>query len=197
MKPDAWRYDVRDGLALTRVLPAYEEWVLRRVSDGDLPCLLTFEFGQLPGNRWAVLAQMRDEIVRCYATFLRRAFHHPARLSAESLPLWLCSPDLPVWKRDAKFRSARGNAVPNGGIHYHALGLFPPRNRLRDGIEQHFTNKQILYASPGTRLTSLYVKPSPLTPDQATDYAIKSIKKHRFDYDHMLILPRLRREIAA
>ena len=34
-------------------------------------------------------------------------------------------------------------------------------------------------------------------PDEATAYATKAIKNLKFDYDHVLILPRLRCEIAA
>ena len=106
-----------------RELEAIGGWVQRRIIDGDLPYFLTFQFRPLRGNHIAVIAQMQDEIVRCYATTLRCAYRHPAKLSVLQLPLLVCAPDLPVWKREAERRLRDFTA--NDGLHYHAIALFP------------------------------------------------------------------------
>jgi hypothetical protein len=73
----------------------------------------------------------------------------------------------------------------------------PTQHALRIGLDRHFAEKQSIYAGPGTRLMSLHAEPIRLKPDEVTSYAMKAIENFRFDYDHLLILPRVWSELTS
>ena len=50
--------------------------------------------------------------------------------------------DLPVYKRD---RSSSPAVLCNGGLHFHAVLLVPPRSRLNGSVEEHFRSSRDLY----------------------------------------------------
>lgn len=193
----AGRYRESEGIyygARKQALAAIVPWVQHRILGGDLPYFLTFQFRPLRGSLSAVLAQMQDEVVRCYATLLRNAFRRPGKLPLRALPLLVCAPDLPVCKGTAK-RKLRGSTT-NGGLHFHAIALLPSDTRLRDKFIEHIKEKQSIYASRRTRLLKMDAQPIVETPENAVDYAMKAIKNGKVAYDDLLILPKVYSELG-
>ena len=98
---------VKQGSINSQLVQGYTEMVTDRVNDGWSCYLLTFMFSQLPGLRYAVIAQMKDEIHRVYSIFLTRVHRKPRTASPDELPVMIAVADLPVYKRCRVFVADR------------------------------------------------------------------------------------------
>lgn len=166
---------------------AYGTWVRQHVEAGWEATLLTFMFENLRGPHWVVSKEMIETIEAVYAAVLMRMFRHPKRLAVTDLPLWLCSPDFPVLKREG------GNLVDilrNDGFHAHAVAVIPPDTRLGCSLSDHFDDQQAHYAGPIRSLWRLHAVPITHRIEFVTDYALKGLKDSRVGRDALFVLPR-------
>jgi hypothetical protein len=91
----------------SQLVQGYARMVTDRVNDGWSCHLLTFMFSQLPGLRYAVIAQMKDQIHRVYTIFLTRVHRKPRAASPDELAVMIAVADpsrlqaLPVFVADS------------------------------------------------------------------------------------------------
>lgn len=161
--------------------------VTDRIDDGWTGHLVTFLFSQLPGTRSAVINQMKDEIQRVYSTLVTRGHRKPRTASPDELPVMIAAADLPVYKRD---RSS-SPAVPwNGGLHFHAVLLIPPRSRLNGFVEEHFRSNQAMYCGKRRTVSAIHVRPVTGDHGRVVDYVLKTALRGSVSYDEgVLLLP--------
>ncbi|CAN7472823.1 hypothetical protein [Mesorhizobium caraganae] len=166
-----------------------DEWVGR----GWEPWLLTFTYKQLDGSPAIVISRMKSEIERTFASVTTRVVRRPNSPSQfKNLPIWICSPDYPVYKRDKG--SFRDNAV-NDGLHFHGVGLMPPVSRMTESLEDHIDNYQTMYSGAHRDLFRVHVQAIEDEVAEVAGYALKGIENPRINPDDVLILPRTRSEM--
>jgi hypothetical protein len=166
---------------------AYGTWVRQHVEDGWEASLLTFIFVDLRGPPWAVSTVMTNSIEAVYAAILTRMFRHPKRLAMAEMPLWICSPDYPVIKREG------GNLVDmlrNDGLHAHAVAVIPPDTRLGCSLSDHIDDQQAHYSGPIRSLWRVHAVPITHRIEFVTDYALQGLKDSRVGRDAFFVLPR-------
>jgi hypothetical protein len=175
------------------IIAGYQQLVEQKIEEGWKGYLLTVVFKQLSGSRSAMIAQTADEVERLYRTMLTRIVRNPKSPDRiGKLPIWLGSPDLPVFKTN---KSSLAEVTINDGLHYHLIALIPPRSRLADDLVDHVRDQQALYAKAGRRVMRLDAVGIETRPAYVTDYALKSLSRRRFGSDEMLIFPRSRHEL--
>lgn len=171
----------------------YELWGERYVAEGWSPYLLTFMFKQLGGSPVAVARQMEREVERVYATLLPRIVRRPTAPSAMGrLPVWLCSHDWPVFKRE---KSSLRDVVVNDGQHVHAACFVPPWSRLREDLAAHVEEHRDLYIRSGFPLLRLDVEPVTQQVGYVVGYARKHASRAIVGEDVSFVLPRSATEI--
>ncbi|MER9313539.1 hypothetical protein NKI51_30495 [Mesorhizobium australicum] len=176
-----------------RLIEAYGQMVEERVGMGWHPWLLTFTYKPLGGSATMIVSRMRYEIERTYATVATRVVRRPNSPSQfENLPIWICSPDYPVYKRDKG--SFRDNAV-NDGLHFHGIGLMPAVSRMTVSLEDHFDDYQTMYSGAHRDLFRVHVQAIEDEVAEVAGYALKGIENPRINPDDVLILPRTRSEM--
>ena len=178
-----------------QITSAYAEMAERYVAEGWTPYLLTFMFQQLRGSPSAVARQMERELERVYARFVSRVVRYPrSPANIGSLPVWICSPDYPVFKH-AKQRLR--DVTINDGRHLHGVMFEPPWSRLRETVDEHFAALQHLYVGRGSCLTG--IDAVPITHDLAyvVRYAEKALRRGVIGSDEMILLPRSWNELPS
>lgn len=104
----------------------YTLMVQERVDCGWQPTLLTFQFNHLNGSPATVDKKMRETVEWVYSEILKRSFRKPRNVPILEMPLWICTPDYPVFKHDKdNFR----DIINNGGQHIHVIAVMPPNPR--------------------------------------------------------------------
>lgn len=173
----------------------FPSWVDLLIREGMKPFLLTFMFNSISGHPRAQLEQMNREIERAYAMLLTRIVRNPRSKNLGYLdrPIWLCSPDRPVRKRD---KINLREVMVNDGLHVHGIALIPINSRLRD-FEQFVYENQEMLANSRRPLLRFDARPITDTPSRATRYALKGLINHRFDSDTLLVLPRALSEMPS
>jgi hypothetical protein len=168
-----------------QLITAYAEFVARQVNEGWTASLLTFTFHELPGSPAAVARQMERDLERIYATLVSRVVRNPAsRHQVGKLPVWICSPDYPVFKREKQKLS---DVTINDGRHVHGTGLMPPKSRLKEGLEDHIAAHRNLYIRPPFPILEIDVQPITHDLRRAVDYTLKGLRRGT---GSTLILPR-------
>ena len=163
------------------------------VEEGWTPHLLTFMFQQLRGSPASVARQMEREVERVYSRFVTRVVRNPkSALAVGHLPVWLCSPDFPVFKFA---KQTLHDATVNDGRHMHAIALQPRRSRLKTDLAEHFEAAQTLYVGQGFPLSRVHAVTITHDLEKVVDYAFKAIRWGRVGEDASLILPRSRSEL--
>ena len=171
----------------------YELWGERLVREGWTPYLLTFMFQHLGGSEARVARLMEREVERVYATLVTRVVRKPtAPSSVGRLPVWLCSPDMPVFKHE---KQSLSDILVNNGRHMHVVAFQPPASRLEVDLAIHFGENLDLYIRHGHPLIRIDVQKITYSLDDVVGYSRKYIKKIVDGEDAMLILPRHRSEI--
>jgi len=176
-----------DPISSKLLVQGYADMVIERIELGFMPYLLTFMFHALAGKPASVARQMEHEIERVYAKCLTRVFRNPANIDILNLPMWIVCPDYPVPKHE---KSGVTEIALNDGRHAHAIGLMPTNSRMRGTLDEHFEERQDLYAGPGRAIARVHAKPITFSPAYAMEYALKSLSRGRTNSDDMLILPR-------
>ena len=174
---------------------AYQRWARRLVADDWTPYLLSFMFKPIGGSVAVRARVMAGEIERIYRMHLPRVVREPrAASSLGRLPIWICSPDFPVFKHS---RGTLADAVVNDGQHGHGLAFVPFGSRLRGGLDAHFAEQQSRYILPNYPLERLDVTAVTHDVDYVMGYIRKAIAHGRVGQDETLILPRARLEMEA
>lgn len=178
-----------------RYVEGHGEWIADRMGQGWPGYIVTFMFRHLRGSDRSVATQMAHELQRVFAKSLTRIVKRPlSERNVDKLPLWMASPDFPVFKH-AK-HSLRDVTV-NGGRHLHAIALIPPRSRMREGLDEHFDRYQDLYVGSSFRLKRIHVEPITHDPEYATAYILKALARARVNTADIILLPRARSEIKT
>lgn len=179
-----------------QAVAAWTEYVDRYIAMEWRPYLLSFMFEPLPGSEARRLAAMAQHIERAYAIFVTRVVRKPRKANRQGhLPLWLCSPDLPVVKHRAMEKTSLRDLNINDGLHYQAIALLPPWSRLAD-LAAHFESMQATYNKLAC-LERIHAKPITHTPGAAVAYTLKQNTRGRFGVGDNFILPRSRSELAV
>jgi hypothetical protein len=185
---------VKQDSVNSQLVQGYAEMVTDRVNDGWSCHLLTFMFSQLPGLRYAVIAQMKDEIHRVYSIFLTRVHRKPRTASPDELPVMIAVADLPVYKR---YRSSWPIVRCNDGLHFHVLLLTPAKSRLVESVDEHFSSNLSLYLGQHRLVSSINVRPVNADHGYVVEYVFKTFLRERVTYDDgVLILPRAVSELG-
>ncbi|MBZ9850305.1 hypothetical protein LB565_20195 [Mesorhizobium sp. CA14] len=177
------------------LITGYTEMVESRVFWGGWePTLLTFMFNQLKGSENNVAFQMQDAVEAIYANILNWCFRKPRNVPTLAMPLWICTPDYPVYKRN---KDSLRVITPNNGRHVHAIALTPPGTRMKDTLDSHFDEQQRRYAGRDRPLSCIDTRPIRDHLKLVTDYAPKGIKNPRIGPDGMFVLPRTHSEMEG
>lgn len=133
-----------------------------------------------------MLPQMNRILDRFYSTFITRIVRHPRSNSQPRyLPRLLLIPDMPV----AKYKKKPIAQVSiNGGLHIHGVLLMPPVSRLKVDLVSHLNQHQPLYLRHG--LLGIQVQQVHSNLPRVVDYVFKSLKRHTFTFDDILIYPK-------
>jgi hypothetical protein len=176
------------------IISAYAAFIDDKLDDGWRAYLLTFTFNQLPGKPVTAREIMRQELERMYATMVTRVIRKPRSPAAqELLPKWICFPDRPVPKG---VRESPDRIAPNDGVHFHAIAVFHPKSRIRT-IRRHVRQYQALYMGHGGKVAGMDAVRIRRTSERATDYALKSYSRRRYDSDDFVIFPRSVTELPS
>ncbi len=157
---------------------------------------LTFMFNALAGNENAKKKQMFEEVERCYALLLTRAYRDLKKIDTFDMPLWLASPDWPVPKIGFN-RDRLLNIQLNDGLHMHAIALLPPGTRVGARLDMHIDDHQQLYRPPHGKIMKMNFAEMTATPEKVVGYGLKSITRRRIDPGDVLILPRSHSEMPT
>jgi hypothetical protein len=183
---------------IRRIVAAYGDMIQQKIDEGFEAYLLTIMFRDIRGPRNGVISRMLEETSRAYrrcVTFIVRNPRSPSQ--AHNLPIWLCSPDFPVPKEAKK--QLRDVAL-NDGVHVHGIALLPPNNRLAKRglrLDGHFLNNQRRYTGRGSQIRTISSEPIIKTPERATDYVLKALKRGRVTMDDIWVFPPCLSELSS
>lgn len=173
----------------------YTQMVEERIICGAQATLLTFQFNHLGGSPNTVSKKMQETVEKVYSQILTRCFRKPKNVSIHKMPLWICTPDYPIFKRHKdNFRTI----VNNDGRHIHVIAVMPPDTRITQTLDDHFHNEQFRYS--GYKPRPLWcLNSQPITDDLSfvVDYGTKGIKTPRVGVDAMFVLPRTHSEMES
>jgi hypothetical protein len=177
-----------------KIIQEYANFVQRYINREWKPYIITFMFKDLPGGMEAILSQMEDEVMRVYSTFITRVVRNPrSALFKDALPILLGCPDRPVRKNK---KNAVDDVKINDGFHVHGILLVPKHSRLSHGAKKHFRLNERFYVNEHHRIERIHLKRIKFTPEEATKYALKGLKRGWVNYERIIVLPRARSELS-
>ncbi|MBM2295109.1 hypothetical protein JQX09_24680 [Sulfitobacter pseudonitzschiae] len=168
------------------VIEGFGEMIQERVAAGWMPYLLTFMFNPLGGSQKHQVAQMMDEVGRTYHKILTRMHRNPKNVPSHLKPLWIASPDFPVHKH---MKDSFQSIAVNNGLHFHAVALISPENRLGRPFDTFINEKPKRFAGRDRYLRALHVVEISQDADYVAEYVLKSVKNGRANFDDLLVLP--------
>jgi hypothetical protein len=181
------------AITAKQITTGYAQMAMQYETEGWNPSLLTFMFQQLPGSRASVGRQMEREVERVYSRFVTRVVRNPrSAFQVGRLPVWLCSPDFPVFKYT---KQTLDDVTVNDGEHMHAIALQPPWSRLDSDLDVHFEECQGLYVRPEFPLLRIDARPITHDLNKVVEYALKAMRRGIVGRETTLILPRSRTEM--
>lgn len=186
MMSDRLRYRPQD------IVGGYAEYVRQHVEEGWEPTFISLMFNPLGGSASVVADQMRYEAERLYGWMLTRRCRRPRTTPNYRKPIFLGCPDWPVPKYN---RDSLHETSVNGGRHLHGIDLTPPWTRLVCTLSDFIAENQDKMAGPGRRLARVYAETITQTPENAVEYALKSLPRCRATSDDLIILPRSQKEV--
>jgi hypothetical protein len=80
--------------------------------------------------------------------------------------------------------------MPNDGLHWGAVLLVPPRNRLKTGVVAHFRDKAMVYRGQDKIISRIHLEHVSHDVPRTARYVFKSLTRRRCTTDDILILPR-------
>lgn len=179
-----------------QIIAAWGNYVSEHLSSGWETYLLSFMFEPLPGSQQRKMAQMARLLEAAYGIFVTRVVRKPRTAGRRGIaPIWLCSPDLPVFKREKRDKARLRDLEINDGLHYHAVLLMPPRSRLRD-VNGHFYKLRRAYAEHA-QLNRVDVEPITHDDRYVVGYVQKQSARGTFDVGDNFALPRSLSELPT
>ena len=179
-----------------QIIAAWGDYVSEHLSSGWESYLLSFMFEPLPGSRERKMAQMAGLLEAAYGIFVTRVVRKPRTAGRRgTAPIWLCSPDLPVFKREKRDKARLRDLEINDGLHYHAVLLMPPRSRLQD-VDGHFYRLRRAYADRA-QLNRVDVEPITHDDRRVVGYVQKQCVRGNFDVGDNFALPRSLSELPT
>jgi hypothetical protein len=168
-------------------------YVEEKIKRGWKSYLLTFMFNRLPGRENAILEQMRNDIVRFYASLVKRVVRKLTSLHWQhKLPILIGYQDFAGSRHG---RRALQELTINQGLHFHAIGLIPRRPRLRESLIKHIQLNYDTYRGKRKRISTIDVERITYAPGCVVENSLKALKSGRFSDDHLLVLPKALSEL--
>jgi hypothetical protein len=180
------------------LIRAYGNWIIQEVSYGRIPYYINIMFDPLDRYYSPAMKQMTDAIYAAkgsfYAKLCSRFDRHPGRKGRNRfLPHAFLFFDLPVFKYGKK--SVLLDVQINGGVHLNGIMTIPAKSRIKDEFSRHIWKNRALYTQNGIR--RIHVEPVTHDPYRVADYAMKTMKNGRIDWDTTIILPRTYSELKS
>ena len=177
---------------------AYGDWIIQELLNGHDPYYINIMFDPLDSREVTVITQMTDAVYAAkgsfYAKLCSRFDRHPGRKGRNRfLPHAFLFFDLPVFKYGKK-HSLRDVKI-NSGVHLNGIITIPSRSRINDEFSDHIWKNRALYTQNGIR--RIHVEPVTHDPYRVADYAMKTMKNGRIDWDTTIILPRTYSELKS
>jgi hypothetical protein len=177
---------------------AYGDWIIHEASEGRIPYYINIMFEPLHRPGSSVMSQMSDAVYASkgsfYGKLCSRFDKHPGRKGRNRfLPHAFLFFDLPVFKYQK--RQPLRDVIINGGVHVNGVMMIPSESRMRDEFAEHIGEKRALYAQNGIK--RIHVQPVTHGVHRVTDYAMKTLKEGRVDWDTAIILPRSYAELRS
>ena len=175
-------------------IQGYTDLIRERIDDGWSGFLCSFMFRPINPNPKCAIVLMKDAISKFYSTLLTRVIRDPhCPSSVGCLPVLISVADLPRPGANAPL----ADTTINGGLHFHGILLIPAKNRLRVSLMDHVGQNLSTYLPIDGIFSRIHIQPIEDRPDQVVDYAFKSIKKFKINYDDgALVLPRASSEVV-
>jgi hypothetical protein len=182
----------------TDLVYAYGNWIIQELFNGHDPYYINIMFDPLDSREVTVITQMTDAVYAAkgsfYAKLCSRFDRHPGRKGRNRfLPHAFLFFDLPVFKYGKK-HSLRDVKI-NSGVHLNGIITIPSKSRINDEFCDHIRENWDLYTRNGIR--RIYVEPITHDPYRVADYAMKTMKNGRIDWDTTIILPRTYSELKS
>jgi hypothetical protein len=182
----------------TDLVHAYGDWIIQELLNGHDPYYINIMFDPLDSREVTVITQMTDAVYAAkgsfYAKLCSRFDRHPGRKGRNRfLPHAFLFFDLPVFKYGKK-HSLREVKI-NGGVHLNGIITIPSKSRMNDEFSDHIRKNWALYTRNGIR--RVHVEPITHDPYRVADYAMKTMKNGRIDWDTTIILPRTYSELKS
>jgi hypothetical protein len=176
----------------------YGDWIVQQTLEGRSAYYINIMFEPLDCLGRSVVAQMGDAIYAkkgsFYGKLCSRFDKHPGRKSRYRFPphafLFF---DLPVFKQNKK--RPLTDVIVNGGVHVNGVMTIPPQSRMKEEFSKHIRKNFALYAQNGIK--RIHVQPLIRDPHRVADYAMKTLKTARVDWDTAIILPRSYTELKS
>ncbi len=179
---------------IIEIITGYSKWVEEYLNAGRRVYLMTFQFGHLGDNANFALPIMRREIERFYAILLTNIIRRPRNIKKlYDLPIMIVMPDRPVFKFYGNYKLSE--IIPNAGVHYHGILIFPKEYRLRGSLVRHFRDHRNKYLGSHGTLTHFHTKRIRDVNNRPVDYVFKHMKRGSFSPDEIYILPRTGAEV--
>jgi hypothetical protein len=164
-----------------------------RMDQGWHGYFLSFMFSQIPGSDASRMLEMKKHLARFYGRLAKASVPKASRPEwSEFLPKIVLAPDLPVPKHS---KVNLRDVTINDGLHWHGLVLVNPlAPKLQTSLDDHIKTNLRKYLVG--RIRTIHVKPITVTPENVTEYGLKSLK-NRFSTDEIVIFPRTMSELPA
>ena len=175
------------------LIGAYGGWIAQQNNLEDWQSYyINIMFKPLPGSAEAIQSQMQEAIENWfYPKLCKRLERHPGRKGRRRfLPKLILFPDFPVYKTKKRLREG---VAFNGGLHYNGTISISGRSRLNEDFHAHMTRHHADYA--GEKIERFYLKDI-FEAQKLSDYAIKSIKCGRAEYECGIFLPKSLSEMS-
>jgi hypothetical protein len=173
------------------VIRAYGDWIIQEAFRMRSSYYINIMFEPLHQHGRSSMAQIRDAIYAAPRSFFgklcARFDRHPGRKNRQRfLPHAFLFPDLPVFKYGK--RQPLNDVKINGGVHINGIISVPTQSRMKTEFSQHMGESGSMYIRNGIK--RIHVQAITHDPHRVADYAMKTLKTGRFDWDTTIILPR-------
>jgi hypothetical protein len=194
-----YRYDAKADVR-KQLVEGYSELIQKKQAEGRIAYHVNFMFNQLPGSQQTWMKIMEGEVQRVHSILTHHIVRRPNTENWAYLrPIFIGSPDYPVFKRDREKLIRLSSA--NNGLHLNVVALVPPesysflshsvqcgawgpRSRLTVPLDQHFQERSKFYLND--RLARIHA--TLIEKGTMADYTLKAFKHGRVDADSLLIL---------
>jgi len=182
------------------ILKEYGRWIKGYMDQGYRMYLVTFTFKHIPGSNFTKQTEMMKQIeFQFYPTLIKHVERHPMKLHRQcNLPRLIALPDAPVPKKTQSGKMSLSDVTINNGRHVHAIigmarTMRHPKGFKLTALIRDYSER---FIGPFTTIANIDVKRMKTRPRFVTDYVLKHAKRDRSVLDHLLILPKLPKDVS-